>query len=771
MCQRCLGLVLGVVVVAMAAGAMADDGAIGFSGTEFHKVGWGTYGLRIADVNGDGLNDILLVNNAKARVECLIQRKDPSKTPDLKDLEPNEIPDDKRFKSRPFLSEKRIYSLAVGDLNGDGRTDMAYYGDPRELVVVYQNEKGKWGKRRTFDITDGSRSQHGLVVGDVNGDGRNDLVLLASDGAYFVVQDAKGKLGAPAKESGVPSGTVAVDLRDFNGDKRLDLVSLTFDDPEPFSIRFQGEDGQLGPETRVTCDAVRAVDFGDINGDGGDEVLAVKRNSGMLMAYSVRFEGSVDQMLDGALARFTLRGTSARRPPALAMGRFTHPNRIDLIVTATATNEVELFKRSAAGHWAGRLSFPVLEGVTQLAVIDSDGDGKDELLLLSADEKMLGHAKVDKRGRLSFPLTIPVVGEPSCMAVADLNGDGRDEILYTASEGRKHSLRIIEWKKVADAPKAAWHERLSVPIKDTRFGGQGLMVMDVNQDGKQDILVFLRHEAMRVFKAGGGKYVDVSLKPDYGKGLVQQVKKTQVGVADIDGDGKPELLVARRNFARALRMDKDDRLSVVDQFNGRLPQSRIVGVAGADLDGDGKDEILLLDGGAQSLSALKKNKMGVYTIVENYKVSDVGLVERLIIRNVTGGKREDIVMLTQAGCYVLQPGRPRLTLKKVASYETPRRNGRLDDLILGDLNRDGKEELLITESTKNNLEVVAWDGAAKSFVRKLAWPVYEARAFSRRGRGRNGGGAREFAIADVTNDKKQDIILLIHDRILVYPQE
>ena len=46
--------------------------SFGFSGMEMYKLDWDTHNLRLADVNGDGLTDIVVVNNARARIECLL---------------------------------------------------------------------------------------------------------------------------------------------------------------------------------------------------------------------------------------------------------------------------------------------------------------------------------------------------------------------------------------------------------------------------------------------------------------------------------------------------------------------------------------------------------------------------------------------------------------------------------------------------------------------------------------------------------------------------
>jgi len=740
----------------------------GFSGIEFFRVGWGTHNLRVADVNRDGLNDIVVVNNNKARIDCLIQRANPQDAPDPEDLEPNQVPDDKRFKNRPYLAEKKIFGLELGDLNGDKRADMAYYGDPKELVVVYQNEKGEWGKRRTFDITDFAQIPYALAVGDINGDFRDDIVLCGTDGTYFIYQAKDGKLRAPIKEAGVPPGVSAMVLRDFNGDRRLDLLYLSFSENKPFAFRFQGRDGKLGPLVRCRTAPLRAVGIGDPTGDARQKILAVKTRSGRLVIYETRTEDNDDRLLEGAVERYTLRRGKSPRPPAIAIGCFTQPRRLDFVLTAPDANELEMFFQDATGHWAGRTSFPTLQNVTDIASIDSDGDGRDELLVLSPEESMLGHARMDKHGRLTFPSALPVKGKPNALAVADLDADGKPEIIYTSSQERSRALYVL-----AVDGNGGFVEKLSLPLQKARTDPDGLRVFDINQDGRPDICVFTPYEGLRVIKTEpDGKFTDVSQKPDYGKGLVQKAKRKQTGLADVDGDGKPELLIAVKNFARALRLDEKDRLQIVDQFNGRLPNSNIVAVTGADLDADDVDEVILVDSSSQCLTALKRGATGAYTIVENFKLRAPDL-QRILARDLDADKRVEILLLTRGDCAVLRPGRPRVALNEIASYETPVRNGRLIDVTLGDLDGDLRDELLVTQAKHNTIELIRWNQDKKELARALSWPVFEEKTYA--GRRYSGESQRaeprEVRIADVTHDRKPDIILLIHDRILVYPQE
>lgn len=746
--------------------AAADGPAWSFAPPEHFRLDWDTHGLRIADVNGDKLNDIVLFNNARARIECLLQRAPGAPVPPRLDAEPNELPSSARFESRPLLAEKKIFALEVGDLNKDGRTDLVYYGDPRELVVVYQDAKGQWGARRTFDIADGATNQGAIGIGDLNGDGREDIALLGHDCVYFVYQNAQGKLDAPVREAGAPDGAFAVIVKDFNGDKRQDIVYFCSSESAPLCFRFQGADGRLGPEVRCKAPGIRGLATADIDGDGAEELIAIQMTSGRMVIYKHATEASAGGLLDGALERYAFTATGGRRPRVIALAPFTDPKRPDILSADPDAAEVELFIQARPGQWSRRLTFPSLQGVTDIAAADLDGDGRPEALLLSPDESTLGLARVEPGGRVAFPRALPITGKPVCMAVADLDADGRPEILYVSSTEKERALCALDGRTFA--------EKWRLPVVDARTDPDGLLVVDMNKDGLPDIVLFTPFQEMRVFKgAPEGKFVDVSRGPDYGKGLVQGARLKAAGLADVDGDGKPELLLAAKNFARALRLDEKDRLQVIDQLNGRSPTSQIVAVAGARLNGGkGADEVVLVDTANRCLTALRRNAIGTYEIVDHLAVAAAG-PERFIAGDLTGEGRASLLMLGPNDFTLMRPGAARTALREMVSYETPVRNGRLDGIAVGDLGGTKGPEFLVSESTKSALELLTVDVKNWRLTRAMSWPVFEMKTLGgRTNRGNTvGPEPREFDIADVTGDGKADIVLLVHDRVIVYAQD
>src|ERR1700761_5002726 len=124
----------------LSARAATTTNAFGFSGPEIYPIDQGVALLHVADLDGDGLNDIIVANNLRSKINLLYNQTGKTNRTDAvsaRKLEINELPPDSRFRLDSIPVDERVAAMSVTDLNGDGRPDLVYFGDGKDLVVRY----------------------------------------------------------------------------------------------------------------------------------------------------------------------------------------------------------------------------------------------------------------------------------------------------------------------------------------------------------------------------------------------------------------------------------------------------------------------------------------------------------------------------------------------------------------------------------------------------------------------------------------------------------
>jgi hypothetical protein len=753
-----------------AAGSETNLLGFGFTGPESFPIESGIHQLRAADLDGDGLNDLVVANNARSKITLLYNQTGRTNQtrearPPVK-LELNELPPDARFRIDSIASEKRIATLVVADLNADPRPDLAYYGEPKELVVQYNQGSNAWSAPKRWPIDDGQLSPNALGSGDLNGDGRADLVLLGENTLYLLAQQADHSLAEPEK---IPySGAVkSVQVLDIDGDGRDDLLLVNWESANPFRFRLQNSAGQLGPEVHFNLPPIRSYIAEDLDGDHKTEVITIAMSSGRAQVWS--FARKAAETLAGSFrqGQFQVlpltRTTRAKR--GITWGDVNGDSRPDLLVAEPDTGQLTLFLQQKDGGLSQARSFSTLTGVSELAVAGGGASQPADIYLLSPDERQVGVSRFDKQGRLPFPTIVPMEGKPLTMAVGALRKRGsKSALAVVLDQDGKRTLYVRE------ADGSATIQKLSETFKSN----PATMVMhDVNQDGLADLVILIPYEKIKVLlQVEGREFEEVDVSPPGGT-----VEQPWLSLADVDADGREELLLAQKNFLRAVVLkaetgsdggtNKTWALIVRDQINGASSQSRIVGAAPLREGTNALPALFLLDAERKALTLCERDTNGVWQVVRNVSLPFAEFTELRPL--ALGGKSPNSIALQGLNAVAwMSLGGEVWDLRELDDYETPIKDGQLRDVVAGDLNQDGRKDLVFLETAKNHLDVVIFDKDRK-LVPATRWRVFEQRTY--RGRQGEQPEPREALIMDVTGDRKNDLILLVHDRVLVYPQE
>lgn len=243
------------------------------------------------------------------------------------------------------LSDPGCTDIAAGDLNGDGRSDLALCGS-NAVIVLLSLPGGGFGPMSVYQAGANPRS---IAIGDLNGDGRNDLavanfapntvsVLLASPSGGF-----EPRIEYPAGEApDSGAGPIHVAIGDLNGDGWTDLATASAITPGSVSVLLGAGDGTFGAKTDYDVGYVaNSVAIGDLNGDGRLD-LAVA-HAATSSAVSVLL-GSVG----GGFAPYVDYPTGSNSY-SVAIGDPNADGRLDLAVAKVNSPNVGIFLGLAGG--------------------------------------------------------------------------------------------------------------------------------------------------------------------------------------------------------------------------------------------------------------------------------------------------------------------------------------------------------------------------------------------------------------------------------------
>jgi hypothetical protein len=437
----------------------------------------------------------------------------------------------------------------------------------------------------------------------------------------------------------------------------------------------------------------------------------------------------------------------------------------DLLVAEPESGQLSVYLQQPDGTLGAPKKFPTLAGISQIVVGDWNDDGHAEIFLLSKDENAIGTTRFDANGHLAFPTLLPLNGKPLMMTLGKLKKNGKVTLAVIVDKDGQRSLATL----TADGKTKT--QKLSDSFKSNPVA---MTIHDANQDGLADLVILIPYEKVKILlQKNGGEFDEEDVDPPGGA-----LDQPWLATADVDGDGKPELLLPQKNFVRAVVLEQGSKIPgttnqpnwvfrVKDQINGAANDSRIVGATTVNSGTNAIPSIFLFDAEHKQITLCEPDAAGVWQIVRNIELPVADFSAILAVK-LGGTNVQSIAFLGESLVGWLPLAGDVWQYHTLDGYDTPIKNGYLNDMVAGDLTGSGRKQLVFLETAKNYIDLVFFDAHHK-LVPGDRWQVFEQHTF--RGRDNALPEPREAAVADVTGDGKNDLIILVHDRILVYPQE
>jgi hypothetical protein len=323
--------------------------------------------------------------------------------------------------------------------------------------------------------------------------------------------------------------------------------------------------------------------------------------------------------------------------------------------------------------------------------------------------------------------------QPVAIAAADVNGDGKLDLVtanfFTAAVGVLLGTGTGTFGAATSFSTG--------PTNNPRY----LAVADVNGDGKPDALTANAYTNTAGVLLGTGTGT-------FGAAATFATGGSQPGgiaVADVNNDGNPDLLLSNyaSNTVGVLLNTGTGSFGTSTTYSTGVA-SAPRGIAVADVNGDGKPDLLVANSGTDAVGILLGTGTGAFGAPTTYSTGVNTRPHTVAVADVSGDGILDLLLANSTNTVVVLLGNGNGTFRQNTTYFLgPNNQPQPADIVAADVNGDGLPDLL-TANAGNTLSVFLGTGAgAFGAPTSLNSP---------------GGGAFDLAVADVNSDGRPDLL-------------
>lgn len=719
-------LVAGLLCSAVHAEDAETPRDFGFQPLEIYKFKMGTSRLVVTDINNDGLDDILFANNHVSRLEILIRKPDTGE--ELDDLP--ELED--RFEDHGMIVDQGIKAVRVGDLNGDGRPDIVTFGTSIGLQVRYQNEDGSFQTPERIFIKNPATVTT-IQLGDLNQNGLTDILVSHRNEAELLWNAETKPFMEKKTLTFAGDKSFFGDIADVNNDGIPDLAFHFTTTRNPFKVRYGKGDGIFGTEQPVDLPPRQYMDI--LQADDIDpKVGMVLRNRLAFRLYDF-VEKEQPQLMEAqevSPSRIGLEGTNKKADPAWIADDFNDDGMDDLLVAAPELSRLHLYSGTEEGLDPTPQKIDTLSEVVRMSRT-ANGD----VLVVSKKEKIAAlHSGSDLK---KFPTVQKLPGDVLSACAVESNGD----VWFVCKDSDKELLLV----------KQSAGEEHEVFYLDMQNDPNDILAFSL-PDGKTGIIFFMSYDTPQM-QLYDGENIE-KLTSESFRGLTQRIALPNIRL-NTPGDGTV-ITIAQGAIARRFEWT-GDRYEVTRQFNPENPRGEMITSTPYTLL-DGSKGTFFYDRNSGDLVRFSEegDEWGKIHIPD----ADQTIFELVQLKHP---KRDVIIMLDRTGLNEVMGNGTQLDLEVAAEYVSPQENTLLAYAKLVQLGTPPRPMVALVDPSNRAVEIISQNG--DEMKTEMIFEVFLTSDFADVGKSR-GTEPHDVESGDLNGDGIGDLVVLAHDKLLIY---
>ncbi len=737
----------------------STESSVGFSAMEVIKLNRDTRDLLHHDIDGDGRKDLLLINNGKASIQLLRQYgPDEIRTKNKKNAHKDRwdpILEDNRFEKLSVITGLRMYSIASADLDGNGLPDIVVTAKNEGVVIYYQKKQGRWERGWSYNRETPTQWNNALIAEDIDNDGLADLAMLGEENLLVFLQRKDGHFHPVRRYPLADPDNYGLMSADINQDGNKDLLYITHNSKYSLRVRLQDITGGFAVERLIRLDTPRNVPVIKEH-KGKVKIAYINAATGLIEISGFKF--SSNSATDGPLPWVYALPHKTSSASAYAVGDLDGNAMEEIIVSDPDAAKVWIYKNLGSAIFAEPHSFPVFSGVTSISVGDSDADSRMELYLASREEQVISVAEMNKSGRLSFPRPIIFEKNPLVLTFLPAHTNKPAQLAIVFKHNKKRVLKLFQKKD------DNWIETQAIPLKGLSVNPSGIKALDWNQDGNLDLALFAPRSPTLLFYGNiKGDFDRYSADQGFRSTLFDGLRAGDFHLADIDSDSHLEIVINGKGFVRTLAAGSNAVVSVKDQYNLNDPATRASSALLHDYDSNGSKELLITMHDEDKIEIQQIDKAGLYRPWRSFNIGKINLLDTQHL--ATGTKNGALLYLGKDRFWVIKNTADNISLDTLIRHETDLKDVNYGNLAYGNFSGDDTLELVALDDRKTRiLEILQEEDM--ELIRKMHFTVFENPGSSDKQNGKH--EPREILATDINGDNKDDAVLLVHDRLLIY---